>query len=375
MDLKQYIIDKSKGLNIDIIGFTDCEPLFHLKEYLAMRKKENKETEFEEKDIEKRIDPKATFPDCKTIIVIGLSYNNDFNQEPKEGLTGKLSKSSWGLDYHMVLEKRMESLIKEIQKIKEFRFKSFVDTGPLIDRELARKAGIGYYGKNCSIINYEYGSFIFIGYILTDLDINIDPILLEEECRECNLCLKSCPTSALESPYIFNPKICISYLTQTKERIPYELRSKMGNNIYGCDVCQKSCPKNKNINRVNHEDFIPKDRKGYINIEEILSISNKQFKEKYGSMAGSWRGRNIWRRNGIIALGNTKDRENLQILKPLLKDPNPMIREYTAWAILNIDYRYGIEVIGDILEYEQNKVVKQEIKRLINYFATKNIQV
>ena len=374
MDLKRYIINKSKELNIDMIGFTDCEPLSNIEDYLIERVKENKQTEFEEKDIKKRINPKLTFPDCKTIIVIGLSYNNTFNKRVDYSLKGALSKSSWGLDYHKVLKKRMEKLIEEIKKFAEFNYKYFVDTGPLIDRELAKKSGIGYYGKNSSIINDEYGSFIFIGYILTDLDIETSPILLEEKCIDCNICIKSCPTGALEGPYRFNPKKCISYLTQTKDRIPYELRSKMGNKIYGCDTCQLVCPRNKDIKKPNYEEFLPKDTKGYMNIEELLSISNKQFKEKYGFMAGSWRGKNILKRNGIIALGNMRDKEKLNLLEPLLKDPNSMTREYTVWAILNIDYEYGKEVIRDILKYEKDENVKLEMERLINYFIYKDSQ-
>ena len=371
MDLKRYIINKSKELNIDMIGFTDCEPLSNIEDYLIKRAKENKQTEFEEKDIEKRINPKLTFPDCKTIIVIGLSYNNTFNKRVDYSLKGALSKSSWGLDYHKVLKKRMEKLIEEIKKFAEFNYKYFVDTGPLIDRELAKKSGIGYYGKNSSIINDEYGSFIFIGYILTDLDIETSPILLEEKCGDCNICIKSCPTGALEGPYRFNPKKCISYLTQTKEKIPYELRNKMGFKIYGCDTCQLVCPKNKDIKKPNHEEFLPKDTKGYMDIEELLSISNKQFKEKYGSMSGSWRGKNVLKRNGIIALGNMKYKDNINLLEPLLKDPNPTIREYAAWVILNIDYEYGKEVIKDILKYEKDKNIKLELERLINYFHSK----
>lgn len=374
MDLKEYIIQKSKELNIDIIGFTDCEPLSDIKRYLAKREKENKQTEFEEKDIEKRINPKLAFPDCKSIIVIGLSYNNTFNERVDYRLKGILSKSTWGSDYHIVLKDRMKKLIGEIEKIIDFSYKYFVDTGPLIDRELAKKSGIGYYGKNCSIINDEYGSFIFIGYILTDLDIKISPILVEGKCSDCNICIKSCPTGALEGPYRFNPKKCISYLTQTKDKIPYELRTKMGNKIYGCDTCQLVCPKNKDIKIGNHEEFLPKETKGYMNIEELLSISNRQFKEKYGFMSGSWRGKNILKRNGIIALGNRKDKDNLNLLEPLLKDPNPMIREYTIWAILNTDYEYGKEVVKDILKYEKGKNVKLELERLINYFHSKNNQ-
>ena len=364
MDLKQYIIEKSKELNIDIIGFTDCSPLLNMKDYLVKREKENKQTEFEEKDIEKRINPILVFPECKSIIVIGLSYNNIFNEGADYKYRGILSKSTWGLDYHIVLKDRMEKLIEEIKKIIDFKYKYFVDTGPLIDRELAKKAGIGYYGKNCSIINDKYGSFIFIGYILTDLDIKITPNLLENDCGECNLCIKACPTGALEKSYKVNPKKCISYLTQTKNKIPYELRSKMGNKIYGCDTCQLVCPKNKDIEVPNHKEFIPNLTKGFMNIEELFSISNKEFKEKYGSMAGSWRGKNTLKRNGIIALGNIKDRDSLNILEKCLYDPSPMIREYTAWAILNIDFDYGKKIIEGALKDERDKNVKFEIKNL-----------
>ena len=343
--LNQYILDKSKKLNIDICGFTDSSPLYNLREYLIYREENNIMTEFEEKDIMKRIDPKLTLPSCKSIIVIGVSYNVDSQEEAKESTVsnrhltpfpkGYLSRASWGRDYHLVLREKMQALILEIQKVKDFNYRYFVDTGPLIDRELAKRAGIGYYGKNCSIINNEYGSFIFIGYILTDLDLDYSEEM-ENNCGDCNLCIKACPTGALEGEYKFNPKKCISYLTQTKENIPLDLRKKMGAKIYGCDTCQLVCPKNKGIKKPNHKEFSPEITSGYINIEELLMISNKEFKSKYGSMAGAWRGKNILRRNGIITLGNMKRVEHLNLLISQLKDPNDMIREYAQWAIVNI---------------------------------------
>ena len=336
MNLKQYIEDVAKKVNIDLIGFTTGEPFYELKDYLLQRKEEDKQTEFEEEDIEKRINPRLIFPECKTIIAIGLSYNTSFDEKPNYKLRGKLSKSSWGIDYHVVLRARIERLIKEIERVVSFNYQYYVDTGPLIDREIAKRAGIGYYGKNCSIINDEYGSFIFLGYILTDLEIEEYSTPIEEKCGACQLCLKACPTKALEGPYKVNPKRCLSYLTQTKGLIPQELREKMGIRIYGCDTCQLVCPKNKDIRFPNHQEFIPYKTKGYIDIEELLTISNRQFKKKYGEMAGSWRGKNILKRNGIIALGNMKKKENIALLKPLLADPNPMIREYVKWSIKRI---------------------------------------
>jgi len=335
--LNQYIIEKSKKLNIDICGFTDGDPLTSLEEYLQYRKDNNLQTEFEGKDIGIRIDPRLTMENCKSIIVIGISYNVDLNKA--EGQTKRtvpnVCKSTWGMDYHVVLKEKMELLIQEIKKIKDFEYKYFVDTGPLIDRELAKKAGIGYYGKNCSIINDEYGSFISLGYILTDLDLEYSK-KVEEKCGDCQLCLEACPTGALENPYIVNPRKCISYLTQTKDNIPTYLREKMGLKIYGCDTCQLVCPKNKDINIPNHKKFIPDEIGGYIDIEELLHISNREFKKKYGHMSGAWRGKTILKRNAIIALGNMKKEENIHLLIPELRDSNPMIREYAQWAIVNI---------------------------------------
>ncbi|WP_132995506.1 tRNA epoxyqueuosine(34) reductase QueG [Sporanaerobacter acetigenes] len=340
MNLKQYIIQKSQEVGIDIIGFTDSGRLDDLKDYLYERRENNRETEFEEKDLEKRVDPKSIFPHCKSIIVVGISYNVDFNEKVDFELKGKISKSSWGEDYHRVVKDRIEKLIDEIEKEIEFNYISFVDTGPLVDRELARKAGVGWYGKNCSIINDKYGSFIFIGYILTDLDIESDnPIL--SQCGDCNLCLRACPTGALEAPYKFNPKKCISYLTQTKDEIPYELREKMGIKVYGCDTCQIVCPKNKSALNSKNNEFVPVNTKGYIDIEEIFNMSNSEFKKKYGSMAGSWRGKNILKRNCIIAIGNMKDVNNIEFLEKALKDPSPMIRQYAAWAIKKIKKAQG----------------------------------
>lgn len=302
-DLNKYIIDKSKDVGIDICRFTDCLPLKTIESQLYERKERNRMTEFEERDINKRIDPKLTFPPCKSIIVLGISYNVDYKDKPNYKYRGKLSMSSWGMDYHRVLRKKIESLIGEIEKAAKFQYKYFVDTGPLIDRELAVKAGVGYYGKNCSVINEEYGSFIFLGHILTDLDLKFDSPV-ESQCGDCDLCLRACPTGALEGSGKLNPKKCISYLTQTKNEIPTDLKGKMGIKIYGCDTCQLVCPKNKGIKKSSHEEFIPILTKGYMDLEELQAISNSQFKRKYGHMAGSWRGKNILKRNAKIIMDN-----------------------------------------------------------------------
>jgi len=319
MDLKEIIIKKSKELNIDAIGFTDALPLFNLEEYLKYRYENNKATEFEETDLRKRIDPKLTMENCKTIIVIGLSYNVDYRQKANYKLRGSLSRSSWGVDYHRVVKDKLVQLAKEINKVQDFDYKAYVDTGPLIDRELAYKAGMGYYGKNCNIINQRYGSFIFIGYMLTDLEIDDFDDIVENQCGDCELCLTACPTNALEDSHRLNPKRCISYLTQTKDEIDIDLKKRMGVKIYGCDTCQLVCPKNKDAEKSKHEEFIPYVTKGSIDLKEMLVISNKEFKNKYGHMAGSWRGKKIFKRNAINALNNIEEKNNKELINKLLK--------------------------------------------------------
>lgn len=373
MYIKKQIIEKSKKIGIDIIGFADCSRLNNLEEYLIERKENNRETEFEEKNIELRITPEKVFSHCKSIIVLGVSYDVDFNAKVDYKMKGRISKSSWGKDYHRVVKEKMEKLIYEIKKEIDFNYEYFVDTGPLVERELAKKSGIGWYGKNSSIINDDYGSLIFIGYILTDLNIEPDEEVIEK-CGECNLCIKSCPTGALEGPRKFNPKKCISYLTQTKKDIPYELREKMGIKVYGCDTCQLVCPKNKEAVKTDNRKFIPHITRGYIDIEEIFILSNRQFREKYGHMAGSWRGRNILRRNSLIALGNMKDEKNIDFLREALDSKNPMMRKYAAWAILNIDEAIGKLILKEVFKFEKNEVVKNEMKKLLRYFKKRNCQ-
>lgn len=329
MDIKDFIMEKARQVNIDLIGFTDGDPMTNLKDILLARQA----TEFEEGQIEKRIDPSLTLKNCKSIIVCGLSYKNDFTiKRPKEA-HGILSKSSWGLDYHRVLKDRLEKLILHLKDIGDFDYKYFVDTGPLVDRELAKKAGLGYYGKNCSLINPDYGSFIFIGYILTSLDLEGETEVLASQCGDCNLCLRACPTGALEAPYKLNPRKCISYLSQVKD-IPQALRPKLQNKIYGCDTCQDVCPKNKDIIVPNHKEFIPEVTKGIVYIEELFKMSNREFSDKYGSMAGAWRGLNNLRKNGLINLLNMKYENSRDIIRYLENSESKLLKEYIDWSLI-----------------------------------------
>lgn len=363
MDLKKYIIDKSKDLEIDIIGFTNTDEFEGIEDILKSRREKNYETEFEERDIKKRVRPKEILKGGKSIIVIGMSYYTDSY--------GQLSLSSVGTDYHIVLTEKLERLVSEIKKADyNFEYKIGVDTTPLLERQLAKKAGVGWYGKNSNIINDNFGSFIFLGYIISSLELKED-LPVGEKCGQCDLCIRSCPAGAIKPNYELDAKRCISYLTQTKGEIPYDLREKMGDRIYGCDTCQLVCPKNIDVIKSSKKKTNEKDNKDLIlniELEELFNMSNRDFKEKYGDIAFSWRGKNVIKRNAIIALGNKKDKTDIPLLKQGLKDESVMIRKYSAWSLLNIDKVKGLEILDKHIQDELDKLVIEEIEELKLYF-------
>ncbi len=330
MIANRLIKDLAEEAGIKMCGVTDYKVEKSKLEYLKLRKNLGRTTEFEEEDLRLRLDKTRVLEGARSIIVIAVSYNTDreeFSIYPR----GNLSKVSFGEDYHQVVMDRVKDLVRLMEEKLDFTYKAFVDTGPLIDRELAYLSGIGYYGKNCSIINEDYGSFIAIGYIVTDLEIENDQAL-NLDCGTCSLCLDACPTKALEGEYRLNPKKCISYLTQVKD-VAEELRDKMGVKVYGCDTCQLVCPKNIGVKKSQEPRFKPIKTKGYIDILELLTMTNKEFKEKYGTMSGSWRGKNILKRNSIIALRNLGDRDFIGLIEEETKSKSPLVKEYASWAL------------------------------------------
>lgn len=349
MDLKEKIIDYSKQIGIDLIGFTDIGPFEDLRQILKKREKEGKLSGFEERDMELRVDPRKTLQSVKSIIVIGMSYYVDEKKlQDSSGAQfyGELARIAWGKDYHIVLMNKLERLAGFIaEKYDGFEYKPFVDTGPLVDRYVANCAGIGFYGYNSAIINEDFGSWIFLGYMLTNVPLKKDMPLKYKSCLGCNLCIEHCPTSAIEAPYKFDAGKCLSNMLQQKKPISKKMLPVIENKIYGCDICQDVCPHNKDIKEMTSRDFIPKRLSNKVDLVRLLQISNKEFDSLFGENASGWIGKKTLQRNAIIALGNSKDKDAIPYLRPLLKDIRPDIRKIAAWAIYNIDPQTAIELI------------------------------
>lgn len=368
--LKQDIIDYSKEIGIDKIGFTTAGAFSEMKNRLLRQEMLGYQSGFEEKDIEKRVDPSLIFESPKSIIAIALAYPSKMKNAPqsKRGeRRGIFCRASWGTDYHHVLRDRLSKLEEYIvSRVPQARFKSMVDTGELVDRAVAERAGIGWSGKNCSIITPEFGSYVYLGEMVTNLPFAPDTPM-EDHCGTCNKCVDVCPTGALIEGGQLDAQKCIAFLTQTKGFLADEYRVKLGNRLYGCDTCQTVCPENKGMDFHFHEEMEPDPEIAKPLLKPLLTISNREFKEKYGHVSGSWRGKKPIQRNAIIALAHYKDTTAIDdLIDVMKKDVRPVIRGTSAWALGKIG---GVEAEVALLaqqSVETDEEVLNEIQKGLN---------
>jgi epoxyqueuosine reductase len=372
-ELKQDIINYSKTIGIDKIGFASASTFGEMKGRLIRQQELNYQSGFEEPDIEKRTDPALLMDEPMSIISIALAYPSKMKTRvvSKRGeRRGIFCRASWGTDYHTVLRDRLGKLEAYIrERLPEAKLKSMVDTGELVDRAVAERAGIGWSGKNCSIITPEFGSYVYLGEMITNLPLEPDEPI-EDGCGTCNLCVDVCPTGALVGGGQLDSKRCIAFLTQTKGFLEEEFRVKIGNRLYGCDTCQTVCPKNKGKDFHFHEEMEPDPEIAKPLLKPLLHMSNREFKEKFGHVSGSWRGKKPIQRNAIIALAHYKDETAVDDLILVMKsDPRPVIRGTAAWALGKIG---GLEARGAVesaLEKESDEDVRREMENSLYMFS------
>jgi epoxyqueuosine reductase len=298
----------------------------------------------------KRASLRTAAPWARSVIVCVVNYNTNhpYSTEcanPQRGQQqGWIARYAWGLeDYHdSVLRKlrEMESRIKEAAKKEshsaELATRCYVDTGPLVERVYAKYAGVGWIGKNTCIINQKLGSWLFLGVILTSLELTTEAqadLPATDRCGTCTRCIDACPTDALLGPYQLDATKCISYLTIEKRgEIPEDLRAGMGRHIFGCDICQDVCPWNRKALISTAQEFQP--REGFVNpaLAWLAEITPEEFREKFRGSAIKRTKRTGIRRNAAIAIGNSGDESFLPILENLLNDEDPIVREHALWA-------------------------------------------
>ncbi|WP_142413209.1 tRNA epoxyqueuosine(34) reductase QueG [Hathewaya massiliensis] len=324
MELKDKIKKFCYSLGLENIGFISCEKFYDLEDFFLYKKDKNLVNEFEESDIELRVNPNKIISEGKTIISIAFPYV--YENTHKDSIY--FSKYTLGKDYHLILKKYLNTIGEFIKELGG-EYQCFVDNNPLPERYIAMESGIGFIGKNNCLITEDYGSYVFLGEIITDLFITPDEPM-ESRCGECNLCTKACPTKAIldqekiENKYGLNnnPNICLSYITQKKNLEDFWM-DKIGGRIWGCDTCQDVCPFNKKAKNSKLEEFKPMEYVKKPNLEELIKIDKKTFKEKYKDLACSWRGKNLLTRNTLIAMKNIKKE-----IPKIHEFKSPYIEEY-----------------------------------------------
>ncbi|MBT2681256.1 tRNA epoxyqueuosine(34) reductase QueG [Bacillus sp. ISL-35] len=373
--LKKEIIAYSKTIGIDKIGFAAPSTFEEMKVRLYRQQELHYQSGFEEKDIEKRTEPALIFDTPKSIISIALAYPSKMKTKviSKKGeRRGIFCRASWGTDYHAVLRDRLRKLEEFIAlKVPGARFKSMVDTGELVDRAVAERAGIGWSGKNCSIITPEFGSYVYLGEMITNIPFEPDHPM-EDRCGSCNKCVDVCPTGALVQGGQLDAQKCIAFVTQTKGFLADEFREKLGNRLYGCDTCQTVCPENKGKDFHFHIEMEPDPEIAKPLLKPLLTMSNREFKEKFGHVSGSWRGKKPIQRNAIIALAHYKDDTAVPELIMVMKDdPRPVLRGTAAWALGKIGGRAALDALEHASIVEKDEEVLQEISKGLDFFNEK----
>lgn len=371
MNIKEEIINLAKEIGISKIGFTTADDFDYLEKSLRLAVDEGRNSGFEHKNIEERIKPKLSLASAKTIISIAVAYPHKLKQQPQKTAykRGKFTPNSWGLDYHYVLQDKLDRLAKGIEELTaDFEYKGMVDTGALVDTAVAQRAGIGFIGKNGLVISKEFGSYMFLGELITNLDIEPDQPV-DYGCGDCNRCVTACPTSCLIGDGSMNAKRCLSFQTQDKGVMDLEFRKKIKTVIYGCDICQICCPYNKGLDNplateidpnLSHPELLP-----------FLELSNGQFKEKFGHVAGSWRGKNILQRNAIIALTNANDRSAIpKMLEIIDKGQNPIHVATAIWALCQLVREVHPEMIELVMGIKNpTPQIQEEQDRFLEKFG------
>ena len=289
-----------------------------------------------EERAEQRASPRVLWPEVRSVIMLGMSYapGRDPLALADEHDRGRISVYAQGRDYHDVVKKGLKSLARWLVEEQASALKVFVDTAPVMEKPLAAAAGLGWQGKHSNLVSREHGSWLFLGAIYSEIDL--EPDLPEtDHCGSCTACQSACPTDAFPAPYVVDARRCISYLTiEHKGPIPEEFRDKIGNRIYGCDDCLAVCPWNKFADAAAaNRAFVGRAELAAPELRDLLALDDAGFREVFSGSPIKRIGRNRMVRNAAIAAGNSGDRTLRAALRPLLTDNDPVVAEAAAWAM------------------------------------------
>ena len=326
-------------------GFDDCRfakagTASHAREFLDwIEHGKHGEMAWLERNPHRRCDPREVLPECRTVICLALNYFPGDKPLPENHPGGyRIARYAWNNDYHDLIEKKLRELDQKLQTLGGTQ-KFYVDTGPVLERDFASDAGLGWNGKSTMQIHRRLGTWFFLADILTTLDLTPDTPI-RDHCGSCTRCMTACPTQAITAPRQLDARRCVSYLTiEHKGPIPDEFRRAIGNRIYGCDDCLQACPWNRFASTSREASFHARESIFSNQLRDFLSLSDESFRALFAKSPIKRIKRPAFIRNVCVALGNTGTVDDLAALRQAAQAPHPLIAEHALWAIKEIESR------------------------------------
>jgi len=344
--MKEKIRQHALELGFDDCRFTTAAPPASAEQFQSwLADKRHGEMSWLERNAEKRVEPQKVLPGAKSVIALAASYHaGSQKSEIRRQKAGVVARYARFDDYHDVLGEKLKVLAAFVDELDGGNATSlwYVDTGPVLERDLAQRAGIGFVGKHTNLISRRLGNWIFLGEIITMLELEPDEPE-KNHCGKCSRCISACPTDAITAPFQLDARKCISYLTiELKGSIPVEFRRAIGNRIYGCDDCLAFCPWNRFAREGKLMKAHVRNDLEQPDLIELLSLDEKNFKSRFAGSPILRTKRRGFLRNVCVALGNTGDDSALPHLQKAAADTEPLIAEHARWAIAEIESRRKI---------------------------------
>ncbi len=357
--LKSLLQAEAQRLGLDLLGVTRWQTPPHASKFLDwLNKGHHGEMAYMARAPERRTHPQSWIPWARSVVVVGLAYGSRDRFETDGFLFARYARLK---DYHKTLQKRLRRLLRVLHsEIPDLQAKIYVDTGPVLEREFAMMAGLGWIGKNTNLIAWKQGSYFVLGLLIVSVELDPDPPLTTDHCGTCQRCIEACPTHALVAPWVLDSTRCISYWTiEARGIIPWDLREKMGQWVFGCDLCQEVCPWNQKVRDVEAEVTLPDP-------EAILRSDEEAFRRLFQGTAIKRAKREGLVRNLLVAIGNRRDaRWGPQVHRLLTEDPNPVVRAHAAWTLAKIRGVKARPVLEHALHKEPDPRVREEIRRVL----------
>ena len=363
--LSSQIKQAAQRLGFELVGISPLKAPLHEQSFAEwLRQGLAGELGYMERTEALRREPRELVPWAASIVSVALNYYTAFGRPaPSKATNGWISRYAWGDDYHELIKTKLELLLERINQLAgaPVQGRVFVDSGPVMERDFAGVAGLGWIGKNTHLISPKKGSWFFLGELFVDLPLAYDRPM-RDRCGKCDLCLKACPTNAFVGPYILDARRCISYLTiELKGYMPRHLRPLVGNHIFGCDICQEVCPYNVKARETAENVFGPRPGLYAPQLIPLLSLSAEEFRRRFRGSPILRAKRRGFLRNVAVALGNIGSVEAVPALGQALDDEEPLVRGHVAWALGQIGSTLALKALQRRLQFETDAAVRAEI--------------